>query len=72
MPKLGVFKTEPTQWKNRKSNQSKPKLQKTALGSDEFGWLLHWTVRFGSVSVSGLHLSNRTKPNQTASIINIT
>jgi len=37
MPKLGVFKTEPTQWKNRKSNQSKPKLQKTALGSDEFG-----------------------------------
>jgi hypothetical protein len=49
---------------NRKPNQTKPKPQKTAFGSDLFGSFSNKTARFGLVC--GLYFSNRTKPNQTA------
>jgi hypothetical protein len=59
-----VFKTEPIQKKNRKPNQSKPKLQKTAFGSDVFGSFFYSTAWFGSVC--GFYFTNQIKPNQTA------
>ena len=49
---------------NRKPNQTKPKPQKTAFGSDSFGSFFNKTAWFGLVC--GLYFANRTKPNQTA------
>jgi len=53
-----VFKTEPTQSKSRKPNQSNLKPQKIALGSDDFCMEPRGSVWF-AVCISA------TEPNQT-------
>jgi len=63
---LGVFKTEPIQYKNRKPNQPKPKPQKTAFGSNVIGSFSYSTAWFGLVC--GFHFTNRTKPQHKKNI----
>jgi len=58
-----VFKTKPIQKKNRKPNQSKPKPQKTAFGSDVFKSFFYSTAWFSPVSGFD-YQPNQTKPNR--------
>jgi len=55
-----MFKTKPTQKKNRKSNKSKPKPQKIVFGLDVFRSFFYSTAWFGLVC--SLDFTNQTKP----------